>query len=321
MSNVDTVNLINIFSLDLSASKATVPAPISDEELEAQGLTHPSIKQLHWIKASIRSLAIIPSGLTIFAYCTGFTAAYVLGSLLFLNALQYIGTVYIERVNWNRNRPDLFLGWSFDAKADDGLLPIAPLLYELLACLRPAFGAVMLPSPPDTALGKQQEAQGNRLVYLPAVTVRDPERWKSAVSWLLTRVRAAVFDLTGKPGANVQWEIDEAVRILGADAVLLVKWDEAGKVSAWIDGRRLPMPKELDELEPVHPSERLDAIAQILAWCASHLPLCAEEYVAAQRWNRIWHLETVWSYWWIRLFGVAMLFSAGWLVFQIFLDF
>jgi hypothetical protein len=266
--------------------------PFRAAELLAHRLDHPSRRQIKDILGRAPKY-LLPAS----AFLAAFLYWNMLGFFfLFLAALvRYLSPLFsalLEGVNFYKwNRPDVFIGWNYSAIVNDVTLP-APLAGALLVeCMKPAWGAVMVaPLAASSQFAKIQDEMGNRGVFLPCLQVTSGD-WKQPVSWVLSQVRVAVFEVAEEGKASLAWEVREATRLLGPDRVLFVRRN-GDRFLVTCRGRPLPLPPELCDLTPpLSEAPHEEAIAFILGWCATHLPVRSWDLILTNLWFTFYGLE------------------------------
>ena len=296
-------------ALDCSAPRGAGAARLRDDELDAHALVHPTTLQVSAVLTGAFHLLRDPTIAFLAAYLTSSKAFIWLGLVLSFNLLQYVLAVAISLLHWQRNRPDVFLGWAFSSAVDDTRAPVSAFCHHLIVdCLRPAWGAVLLPSYPASAEAIETEAVGNRGMAYPLLRARQVDDWKNGVLWLLTRVRLAVFEVPDNPGESILWEIDQALRILGPDRVIVVKRGRKGLMSAWLGGNRmLPIDPALNSQLVSIPTAEMRPAFQVLTWCAKHFPVNSTDMAWNRFWNFVWELKAHWSGFWVRVLPPTLL--------------
>lgn len=286
--------LIDAFYPRLMTSGEPGRAPFKADELLDLGLDHPSRRQVRDI------LSQAPRFLWPSAFSLAIFLAWNISGFLFLaiawtvRYLSVLSSALLEYVNFYRwNRPDVFIGWNYGAIEDDIVLPVPPLGKILVENLKPFLGAVLvIPAANTSSLPAiVQDLAGNRGVFLPCLQVADA-KWKPAVAWILGQVRAAVFEISvaGKP--SLDWEVAEAIRLLGPERVLLVTREPSGCTVASAARQTLVRPIGINNLHPHIPAGTdMEAVAMILEWCADHLYVRPKDALNTRIWFWIYNLE------------------------------
>jgi hypothetical protein len=284
--------MIECLNLRVTETERVGRLPFGVDELLERRLDHPSRLQVKDI------LGRAPKFLLPAAICLAAFLYYDVVGFLFLciaAVIWYLSPLLSALLEWANfykwNRPDMFIGWNYSAIVNDATLPAPPVGALLMECMKPAWGAVLVVPPAASSdFARIQNASGNRGVFLPCLQLTSGD-WKDAVSWALKQVRVAVFEIAEEGKASLSWEVDEATKLLGPERVLFVRRvEERFVVSS--GGQRLPLPQELSDLTPpISEAPNDEAVAKILGWCATHLPVKRRDLVLTNFWFTVYGLE------------------------------
>lgn len=315
------MKLIRVFISRLKRSGEPGRGPFQRVELVAHGLRHPSDLQVRDVLSQAPGY-LWPSVLFLAIFLEwdidGFLILAIAWTVRYLSPLC---SALMEHRNFYRwNRPDVFIGWNYSAIEDDTTLPAPPLGGRLIECMKPVWGAVLVipPANPRSLAAFMQQATGNRGVFLPCLLVEGTS-WKPAVTWVLGQVRIAVFEISEEGKPSLDWEMDEAIRLLGPDCVLLVKRGPEGCAVSTAAGLHLARPAAIDDTDfDIPKGSDAEAISTILGWCAEHLYVPPRVFNSTWRWYRMYGLEAV-AIGFARLFvqvsmatGITLILVAAW---------
>lgn len=286
------MKMIEGLSLRTNETEHFGRGPFGAKELLSQGLDHPSRRQLNDICGRGPKF-LLPAAVFLVAFFYWNMVGFLfLGLAAVIRYLSPLLSAILERTNFYKwNRPDMFIGWNYNAIVDDATLPSPPVGALLIECMKPAWGAVLVvPTAASSNFARIQDASGNRGVFLPCLQLTSGD-WKDAVSWVLKQARVAVFEVAEEGKASLSWEVDEATKLLGPERVLFVR-REAERFIVSSEGRPLPFPQELSDLTPpISEEPNEEAIAKILGWCATHLPVRRRDLVLTNLWATAYGLE------------------------------
>lgn len=286
------MKMIECLNLRVNETERVGRAPFGVKELLSHGLDHPSRRQLNDIWGRAPKF-LLPAAICLAAFCYWNAVGFLF--LCFAAVIRYVSPLFSAILEWTNfykwNRPDMFIGWNYCAMVEDETLPSPPVGALLMECMKPAWGAVLVvPTAASSNFARIQDASGNRGVFLPCLQVTSGD-WKEAVSWVLKQVRVAVFEVAEEGKASLSWEVDEATKMLGPERVLFVR-REAERFVVSSEGRPLPFPQEFSNLTPpISEAPNDEAIAKILGWCATHLPVRRRDLVLTNLWFTAYGLE------------------------------
>ena len=287
---------IQVFVSSLRKSGAPGRGPFIAAELQEHNLEHPSDIQEDDIWSQAPAY-LWPTGILLAIYFVWRTDGLLViaAARLFWYLSLYCPAMLEQRNFYRWNRPDVFIGWSYSAIENDKTLPISPLGGRLIERMKPVWGAVVVIPMADIRMMENvlQQIMGNRGVFLPCLLVRGAD-WKPSVRWIIEQVRAAVFEISEEGKASLQWEIDEAIAVLGSDHVLVVRNASAGYTVSTAAGQQLERPVAIDRLPyEVEVGSHEEALMTIVGWCAENLYTPRREVNRTWRWYKLYDRERV----------------------------
>lgn len=294
---------IEVFFSSLLKSGAPGRGPLTADELWGHDLEHPSDVQEEDIWSQAPAY-IWPTAVVLAVYLVWRSdGLLVIAAARLIWYLSLYCPAMLEQHNFYRfSRPDLFIGWNYSAIENDKTLPVSPLGGRLIERMKPVWGGVVVIPLANIQFLENflQQVTGNRGVFMPCLLVRSPQ-WQPAVRWIIEQVRAAVFEISEEGKASLQWEINQAIAVLGQDHVLLVREGSGGYTVTTASGQQLERPTAIDRLPyEVEVGSHEEALMTIVGWCAENLYTPRREINRTWRWYKLYDRERV-VLWIIRL--------------------
>ena len=294
--------------------------PFTRSELEDRKISHPSTRHAKyggWI--IIRMALLLTISVVVFIWTKH--AEWMFFALAFL--LMIVSRRWSPLLEYKNffewNRPDIFVGWNYSKLINDAFMPTSRFVGGLCRSLRPSWGCVFaVPLPESGQESYEQAMKGERGVFMPCVEIYS-EDWKSSITWILSQTRAAIFVMDDIRGEGIQWEVSEAIRVLGSHRVLFVmgsveqavdEIDGSEESVVVVDGKELDIPEWTMTLTPPvqgHPYSETEA--KILDWCSRNLPVDFRTVARTLQWYRFYDQEPRYMYAFVN--GYLTLFATG----------
>lgn len=294
--------------------------PFTESELQDRNISHPSMRHARyggWV--IIRIALLLTVSVVIFIWTNN--AEWMFFALAFLVMIfsRRWSPLLEYRNFYEWSRPDIFVGWNYSKLENDAFMPTSRFVAGLCRSLRPSWGCVFaIPLPESGRKSFEQAMKGERGVYMPCFEIYSKD-WKSSITWILSQTRAAMFVMDDVRGEGIQWEVSEAIRVLGSHRVLFVmesneqaadEMDGSEESVVMVDGEELEIPEWTRTLTPPvqgHPYSETEA--KILGWCSCNLPVDFRTVARTLRWHRFYDQEPRYMYAFVN--GYLTLFATG----------